>query len=88
VRSTSSAVWGHEAGAALAVHPGVNQIVFTGSVPTGIAIATAAAQNVVPCVLELGGKSAAIVHEDADLERSRMIFAGASISTPARSVRR
>ena len=49
-------------------HPHVNQIVFTGSVPTGIAIATAAAGNVVPCVLELGGKSAAIVHDDADLE--------------------
>jgi len=59
---------GSEAGAALSAHPHVNQIVFTGSVPTGIAIATAAARNVVPCVLELGGKSAAIVHEDADLE--------------------
>lgn len=59
---------GSEAGAALSAHPGVNQIVFTGSVPTGIAIAKAAAGNVVPCVLELGGKSAAIVHEDADLE--------------------
>lgn len=59
---------GHEAGAALAGHRDVNQIVFTGSVPTGIAIATAAARNVVPCVLELGGKSAAIVHEDADLD--------------------
>ena len=59
---------GHEAGAALSAHSHVNQIVFTGSVPTGIAIATAAARNVVPCVLELGGKSAAIVHDDADLE--------------------
>lgn len=59
---------GHEAGAALSAHPHVNQIVFTGSVPTGIAIASAAARNVVPCVLELGGKSAAIVHDDADLE--------------------
>ena len=59
---------GGDAGAALSAHPDVNQIVFTGSVPTGIAIATAAAQNVVPCVLELGGKSAAIVHDDADLE--------------------
>ncbi len=58
---------GNEAGAALSAHSLVNQIVFTGSVPTGIAIATAAAQNVVPCVLELGGKSAAIVHDDADL---------------------
>lgn len=59
---------GSEAGAALSGHEDVNQIVFTGSVPTGIAIATAAAQNVVPCILELGGKSAAIVHSDADLE--------------------
>ncbi|MCZ7676541.1 MAG: aldehyde dehydrogenase family protein [Roseovarius sp.] len=60
--------WGHEAGAALAAHPAINQMVFTGSVETGIAIARAAAGNVVPCVLELGGKSAAIVHEDADLD--------------------
>ena len=59
---------GSEAGAALTAHPGVNQIVFTGSVETGIAIATAAARNVVPSVLELGGKSAAIVCEDADLD--------------------
>ena len=59
---------GPEAGAALSAHPGVDQIVFTGSVPTGIAIACAAAGNVVPCVLELGGKSAALVFEDADLE--------------------
>lgn len=59
---------GRDAGAALAAHPDVNQIVFTGSVPTGVSIATAAAQNVVPCVLELGGKSAAIVHDDADLD--------------------
>ena len=60
--------WGHEAGAALCAHPQVSQIVFTGSVATGISIATAAARNLVPCVLELGGKSAAIVHDDADLE--------------------
>ena len=60
--------WGHQAGAALSAHADVNQIVFTGSVKTGVAIATAAAANVVPCVLELGGKSAAIVHDDADLE--------------------
>ncbi|MDJ0628189.1 MAG: aldehyde dehydrogenase family protein [Rhodobacter sp.] len=59
---------GHEAGAALAAHGAVNQIVFTGSVATGQKIAAAAAQTVVPCVLELGGKSAAIVHGDADLE--------------------
>ncbi|MEO8858504.1 MAG: aldehyde dehydrogenase family protein, partial [Burkholderiaceae bacterium] len=60
---------GTVAGAALAAHPGVDQIVFTGSVATGISVATAAARNVVPCVLELGGKSAAIVFADADLEQ-------------------
>ncbi len=59
---------GPDAGAARARHPGVDQIVFTGSVATGSAIAAAAANNIVPCVLELGGKSAAVVHEDADLE--------------------
>ena len=59
--------YGAEAGSALASHPGINQVVFTGSVETGIRVATAAAQNVVPCVLELGGKSAGIVYPDADI---------------------
>jgi aldehyde dehydrogenase (NAD+) len=59
---------GNEAGAALSEHADVNQIVFTGSLATGIRIAASAAQNVVPCVLELGGKSAAIVSSDADLD--------------------
>lgn len=58
---------GDAAGAALSAHPQVDQIVFTGSVPTGVAIATAVARNVVPCVLELGGKSAVTIHDDADL---------------------
>jgi acyl-CoA reductase-like NAD-dependent aldehyde dehydrogenase len=61
---------GREAGAALASHPGINHIAFTGSVPTGIAIMKAAADNVVPVTLELGGKSANIVFADADLERA------------------
>ena len=60
--------YGHDTGAALANHPLINQLVFTGSVATGISVATAAAQNIVPCVLELGGKSAAIAYEDADLD--------------------
>ena len=59
---------GRDAGAALTAHRDVNQIVFTGSIATGIEIASSAAKNVVPCVLELGGKSAAIVHDDADLQ--------------------
>ncbi len=60
---------GQEAGAALTAHEDVRLIVFTGSVETGVHIASAAARNVVPCVLELGGKSAAIVRADADLQR-------------------
>jgi len=61
---------GRETGAALTHHPGINHITFTGSVPTGIAIMKAAADNVVPVTLELGGKSPNIVFADADLERA------------------
>ena len=61
---------GRETGAALASHPGINHVTFTGSVPTGIAIMKAAADNVVPVTLELGGKSPNIVFGDADLERA------------------
>ncbi len=60
--------YGDAAGAALVSHPEARQVVFTGSVATGIAVAEAAARNVTPCVLELGGKSAAIVRADADLD--------------------
>jgi len=59
---------GHEAGAALSAHPDIGNIVFTGSVETGIKVATAAAANVKPAILELGGKSAAIIMPDADLD--------------------
>src|ERR1700694_86802 len=61
---------GRETGAALASHPGINHITFTGSVPTGIAIMKAGADNVVPVTLELGGKSPNVVFADADLERA------------------
>ena len=59
---------GAVAGAALAGHPDIDQVVFTGSVATGRSVAKAAAENLIPCVLELGGKSAAIVRKDADLD--------------------
>lgn len=59
---------GDEAGAALVAHPQVDQMVFTGSVPTGRSILHAAADRIVPCVMELGGKSAGIVFDDADLD--------------------
>ena len=61
---------GRETGAGVAAHPGINHITFTGSVPTGIAIMKAAADNVVPVTLELGGKSPNIIFGDADLERA------------------
>jgi aldehyde dehydrogenase (NAD+)/betaine-aldehyde dehydrogenase len=59
---------GHEAGAALSAHPGINYISFTGSREVGTLVAKAAADNVVPVALELGGKSPNIVFDDADLE--------------------
>ena len=60
--------FGSEAGAALAAHPGLSRISFTGSVPTARKIARAAAENLTPVSLELGGKSPFIVLDDADLE--------------------
>jgi acyl-CoA reductase-like NAD-dependent aldehyde dehydrogenase len=59
---------GAEAGVALASHPDINQLTFTGSVDVGIAVARMAAGNVVPVVMELGGKSPNIVFADADLD--------------------
>jgi acyl-CoA reductase-like NAD-dependent aldehyde dehydrogenase len=59
---------GSEAGVALASHPDINQLTFTGSVEIGIGVARMAAENVVPVVMELGGKSPNIVFADADLD--------------------
>lgn len=59
---------GAEAGDALSNHSDIDQIVFTGSVATGKKIAHAAAENLIPAVLELGGKSPGIVFPDADME--------------------
>ncbi|HLU56058.1 MAG TPA: aldehyde dehydrogenase [Pseudonocardia sp.] len=61
---------GREAGVALTTDPRLGRISFTGSVPTGQAIARAAADTLVPVTLELGGKSANIVFADADLDRA------------------
>ncbi|MGE7992747.1 aldehyde dehydrogenase family protein [Pseudomonas sp. NPDC089554] len=60
---------GREVGAHLAGHPDVDQIVFTGSVGTGQSILRAAAEYAIPSVMELGGKSAALVFADADREQ-------------------
>ncbi|MGH3996242.1 MAG: aldehyde dehydrogenase family protein [Pseudonocardiaceae bacterium] len=58
---------GATAGAALTSHPDVDHLGFVGSTETGSLVATAAARRVVPSVLELGGKSAHVVFDDADL---------------------
>jgi len=60
---------GGDVGAAL-VDAGVDLVVFTGSVATGKQIAVACAQHLIPVSLELGGKDAAIVLADCDLERT------------------
>jgi aminomuconate-semialdehyde/2-hydroxymuconate-6-semialdehyde dehydrogenase len=59
---------GDEAGAALTRHPGVDRIAFTGSIETGKVVAQAAATNLTPVSLELGGKSPFVAFDDADLD--------------------
>ncbi|MFD5497262.1 aldehyde dehydrogenase family protein [Streptomyces sp. NPDC127091] len=54
-------------GAALAGQHGLARVSFTGSVAAGRAVAGLAAANLVPCTLELGGKSPAVILDDADL---------------------
>ncbi len=61
---------GATAGARLAAHPDVRKLAFTGSVPTGIAVASAAARDVKSVSLELGGKSPIVVFNDADIEQT------------------
>lgn len=60
--------WGPATGAALAAHPGVDRIAFTGSTATGITVGKSAMANLTRVSLELGGKSAQVVFDDADLE--------------------
>src|SRR5690606_30073267 len=57
--------YGPEAGAALAAHPKVGKLSFTGSTQVGKLVMHAAAERIVPVSLELGGKSPAIVYADA-----------------------
>jgi betaine-aldehyde dehydrogenase len=62
--------YGEECGAALARHPLVRKLSFTGSTEVGSLIMHAAAERIVPVSLELGGKSPAIVFPDADEVRT------------------
>ena len=61
---------GGDVGGALCAAEDVDLIVFTGSVRTGRKVAAACAERLIPCALELGGKDAALVLADADLERA------------------
>ncbi|AEG93407.1 aldehyde dehydrogenase family protein [Ramlibacter tataouinensis] len=60
--------YGHEVGDALARHPGIDHISFTGSPRVGTLIQQVAAERHCPVTLELGGKSPQIVFADADLD--------------------
>lgn len=77
--------FGHTTGQAAISHPVVKKVVFVGSPATGSKIATAAAQRLLPSVLELGGKSANIVFNDADLKRACLGAQAAIFSSAGQS---
>jgi aldehyde dehydrogenase (NAD+) len=70
---------GEEAGAALANHPDLNFISFTGSPEVGTLVQTAAAKHHIGCTLELGGKSPQVVFSDADLEATLPVVTNAIV---------
>jgi len=61
---------GADVGEAMVAHPGIDKIQFIGSGATAKKVLTSAAQTLKPCGLELGGKSAVIVFDDADLQNA------------------
>ncbi len=82
---------GPTVGEAMSSHPGIDMMSFTGSTRAGIAVAKAAADTVKRVAQELGGKSANIVLDDADLARavssgvsSMMLNSGQSCNAPSR----
>jgi aldehyde dehydrogenase (NAD+) len=82
---------GPTVGEAIASHPGIDMVSFTGSTRAGVAVAIAAAPTVKRVTQELGGKSANIVLDDADLEgvvssgvRTCFINSGQSCNSPTR----
>lgn len=70
---------GSVVGSALASHPDVNLVSFTGSTATGRAIAQAAAQNPNRAILELGGNAPVIVFDDVDVEAAAESIVGAAL---------
>ncbi|HZQ41202.1 MAG TPA: aldehyde dehydrogenase family protein [Rhizomicrobium sp.] len=70
---------GEVAGAALAAHPGIDHLSFTGSTEVGALVQAAAGRNAVPVTLELGGKSPQIVFADADQDKALPFLVNAGI---------
>jgi aldehyde dehydrogenase (NAD+) len=70
---------GREVGAYLVAHPGIDKVSFTGSTAAGRSIAETCGRLLRPVTLELGGKSAAIVLDDADLSSTIEQFFGATL---------
>ena len=62
--------YGPTAGAAIAGHPGIDKVAFTGSTEVGRLIQRAAADTIKKCTLELGGKSPVVILDDCDLEHA------------------
>ncbi|WP_328462266.1 aldehyde dehydrogenase family protein [Actinoplanes sp. NBC_00393] len=67
---------GPEVGAAIAAHPDIDMVSFTGSTATGRAISHAAADRIARVSLELGGKSANVILQDADLVKAVKVGVG------------
>jgi aldehyde dehydrogenase (NAD+) len=71
--------FGHEVGDALARHPGIDHISFTGSPRVGTLIQQVAAERHCPVTLELGGKSPQIIFDDADLDQALPVVINAIV---------
>lgn len=71
---------GREIGAYLVAHPGVDKVAFTGSTAAGRQVAAKCGELLRPVTLELGGKSAAVILDDADLESQMDNFFAATMS--------
>jgi aldehyde dehydrogenase (NAD+) len=70
---------GEEAGAALAGHPGIDFLSFTGSPEVGTLVQKSAAENHIGCTLELGGKSPQIIFDDADFNAAVPVVVNAIV---------
>ncbi|MBF5006729.1 aldehyde dehydrogenase family protein [Diaphorobacter caeni] len=71
--------YGHEAGADLVAHPGVDHVSFTGSPNVGKLVVKAAIENHTPVTTELGGKSPQIVFDDADIDAMLQVVVNAIV---------